>query len=394
MPFTNFPQGFANGLSVRGVPLLQAQPGAVFFVNNGPVLLGQARAGSDGNRGTFLDPFATLNYAVNTMAVDGRGDIIFVGPGHSETISSATILALNTAGVAVIGLGAGNLRPTFTFTTATTANIPVNGANISIQNCLFQANFLSVASVFTALSASVTASIATNVLTVTVVGSGVLVPGTSVLGTGVTPGTIILSQISGATTGGVGTYLLNNSQTFASGTITTGPQDFSIDNCEFRDLSNVLSFLSIFTSSSTANAASGFSFTRNSIFGLGTVAPTVALTFAAANDRVTVSDNRGVSPITAVTQGPALMATGANNITNFDCGRNRFMRPNTSTTLPVGISTSGTAWTGHCYDNYFWSLNSGTGIWINTGTKLGFTNNYSPITGAADKSALINPVAV
>ncbi len=70
------------------------------------------------------------------------------------------------------------------------------------------------------------------------------------------------------------------------------------------------------------------------------------------------------------------------------------MRPNTSTTLPVGVSAVGTAWTGHCYDNYFWSLNSGTGIWISTGTKLGFTNNYSPITGAADKSALINPAAV
>ena len=147
---TNFPQGFANGLSVRGMPLLQTQPGQVYFVDNSTVLNPNQRAGSDGNRGTFLDPFATLNYAVNTACTANRGDIVFVLPGHAETISSAAILTMATAGVAVIGLGAGSLRPTFTFTTANTANIPVTAANMSIQNCLFVANFAAVASVFTA----------------------------------------------------------------------------------------------------------------------------------------------------------------------------------------------------------------------------------------------------
>lgn len=394
MPFTNYPQGFASGVSVRGVPLLQAQPGQVFFVGNSSILNPQQRAGSDSNRGTFLDPFATLNYAVNTATVDGRGDIIFILPNHAETISSATILTLQSNGVAIIGLGAGSARPTFTFTTATTANIPVMAANVSIQNCLFVANFLSIASTFTGISGSSATSTITGT-TLTTVGAvtGGFYPGAALMGTGVTPGTFIIQQLTGAANG-IGTYQVSVSQTVTSTTITSGCQEFAIDNCEFRDLSSVLSFLSVYTSSSTTNASSGFSFTRNRVFGLGTVSPTVALTFAAAADRVSINDNTGVSPITAVTQGPALLATGAFSLTNFDCGRNRFMRPNTSTTLPVGISTSGTAWTGHCYDNYFWSLNSGTGIWINTGTKLGFTNNYSPITGAADKSALINPVAV
>jgi hypothetical protein len=54
------------------------------------------------------------------------------------------------AGVAIIGLGAGSLRPTLTFTTATTANIPVTAANMSIQNFLFVANFADIASFFTA----------------------------------------------------------------------------------------------------------------------------------------------------------------------------------------------------------------------------------------------------
>lgn len=392
---TNFPQGFSNGLSVRGIPLLQSQPGQVFFVGNSSILLPQQRAGSDGNRGTFLDPFATLNGALNNT-VQGRGDIIFIMANHAETIANATTLMMDCAGAAIIGLGSGNSRPTFTFTAAT-ANIPVWSSNMSIQNCLFVGNFLSVASAFTGISgSSATSTISTSGLLTTVGAvTGSFTVGASLMGTLVPPGTIIQSQLTG-TTGGIGTYQVYPSPTVAvtSTTITSGAQDFAIDNCEFRDISGVLGFLSVYTGSGVTNASSGFQFTRNNINSLSTVAPTVALAFSANNDRLTISDNTSVSPITAVTQGPALMAAGSASMTNFICARNRFHRPNTSTTLPVGISTTGTAWTGHCFDNYFWSLNSGTGIWINTGTKLGFTNNYSPITGAADKSALINPVAV
>ena len=391
MPFTNFPQGFAGGLSVRGMPLLQAQTGQVFWVNNSIVLNPGQRAGSDGNRGTFLDPFATLQMALNTC-VDGRGDIVMVGAGHAETLSTATQLALNAGGVAVIGLGAGANRPTFTFTAAA-ATIGVGSAMMSVQNCLFIGNFLSITSAFTAISASFTGSITGNVLSITTLGAGTVAIGAALMGTGIPQGTMIVNQLTG-TALGVGTYTVSNSTTFASGSITTGPQDLAIDNCEFRDLSGILGFLSCVVGNSTTNALSGFQFTNNKIWSQSTVSPTCAIIMTSACDRVSIRDNTSVSPVTATTQGPALLATGANSLTNFDCGRNRFVRPNTSTTLPVGISTSGTAWTGHCYDNYFWSLNSGTGIWINTGTKLGFTNNYSPITGAADKSALINPVAV
>ena len=60
---SNFPAGFAHGLSIRGMPLLQMQQGSVYFVGNGTVLNRNAKAGSDGNRGTYLDPFGTINYA-------------------------------------------------------------------------------------------------------------------------------------------------------------------------------------------------------------------------------------------------------------------------------------------------------------------------------------------
>lgn len=392
---TNFPQGFANGLSVRNMPLLQMQPGVIFFLDNSPVLNPQQKAGSDGNRGTFLDPFATLNYALNTACVPGRGDIIFVMPGHAETVSGATALLLQTSGVAVIGLGSGALRPTFTFTTATTANIPVCGSGISIQNCLFIGNFLSVASIFTGTVSSFTGVIANGQLTTTAV-TGTIYIGGTIAGSGVTPNIAITSQVSGAVAGGAGVYNINNSTlTLGATSMTIGNQDFALDNCEFRDLSTILGFLTIVTSSGTANSMDGFAMTRCSWFSQSNVSVTCAIVTTVGHDRWQLLDNIMYSPTTAVTEGPIMLATGAGNMTNIAIGRNRTQRPGVSTTLPCGISTSGTSWTGHAFDNYIGTgLSGGTGIWISTGTKLAFSNNYSMITRAADKSALINPAAV
>lgn len=70
-------------------------------------------------------------------------------------------------------------------------------------------------------AASVTGSIAGNVLTVTAVGSGALTPGMVISGSGVTANTKILKVLTqtGAA-GGVGTYLVSASQTVSSTTIT------------------------------------------------------------------------------------------------------------------------------------------------------------------------------
>lgn len=387
---SNFPMGFANGLQVRGMPLLQTQPGNVFWVDNSTILNVGAAGASNNNRGTYLNPFSTLQYAIDSCT-QGRGDIIFVGANHAENIPDAATLIFRTSGVAIIGLGSGSLRPTFTFTTATTANIPVRSANMSIQNCVFLNNFADVASNFTVQSASVTASIATTTMTVTVVGSGTIYPGQTVMGTGILSGTFIVNQLTG-TTGGVGTYTVSKSQTFASGTITTGSQDFAIDNCEFRDLSTVLNALTVITGSASTNAMSGFSFTRNLISSLATTAATTAIKTTAAQDRVNISDNVGNWAI--LNNTAAMLATGATSITNFQFNRNLINRPNTATTSGLAISTSGTAWTGQCADNRIWGLNNSAQIWIDTGTKLAFNENYCPITAAADKSGLINPAAV
>lgn len=327
-PYSAFPLGFPNGLLLRDVPLVQSNPGKVFWVYNGAVTQPGQIAGSNGNSGnsggTFLKPFATILYAL-TQCVANRGDIIIVRPGHAESIPDAATLTLSVAGVAIIGLGTGSLRPTLTFTTVATANIPITAANVSIQNFLFKANFADIASVFTATS-------------------------------------------------------------------TNTPTDFNVENCEFRDGTSVLNFISIVTGNATANSMDGLRFVRNRVSSLGTTAATTALKVSSATDRLTVLDNYGNWAV--LNDTAAMLAGGANNITNLDFGRNILNRPNTSSTGGSFVSSSSTACTGHCYDNYLWQIDNTAGIWIATGTKLAFSNNFSPITGVADKSGLINPAAV
>jgi hypothetical protein len=153
MPSANYTNGFANGLTLRNVPLFQTNPGRVFWVSNASTIQTGQRGGSNGNKGTFDAPFGTLEYALGQCTAN-RGDIIFIKPGHAENVTSATSLNFDTAGVSIIGLGTGSSRPTFTFTTANTATIPVTADNMSVSNCKFVGNFLSIASCFTVAAAA------------------------------------------------------------------------------------------------------------------------------------------------------------------------------------------------------------------------------------------------
>lgn len=125
---SNYPNGFANGISVRGMPLLSAYPGKVYWVSS--------VNGSNSNDGTFQKPFSTLDYAVGRCTANA-GDIIVAMPGHTETVTAAAGLDLDVAGICILGLGAGSLRPTVNFTTATTADMDVDAANITVVNLLF-----------------------------------------------------------------------------------------------------------------------------------------------------------------------------------------------------------------------------------------------------------------
>lgn len=148
MALSNFPNGISN-LVLRGVPITQLHPGRVFWVTNSSTTLsGTSVGGADGNAGTYQRPMATIDAAIN-KCVAGRGDLIVVGPGHAETISSATAIVADVADVAIIGLGSGTSRPTLTFDTANTATINVSANNVAFKNILFVGNFLSIASAIT-----------------------------------------------------------------------------------------------------------------------------------------------------------------------------------------------------------------------------------------------------
>ncbi len=143
---SNFPNGFASGVTIRGVPLQQLHPGEVFWVNNSSVLAySQDAAGSNSNDGTFRKPFASITYAL-TQCKANRGDIIMLGVGHNDSLAAAGAgaLTLNVAGTAIVGTGVGSLRSAITFTDATDT-VVISAANMSFSNLSFEAGVADVA---------------------------------------------------------------------------------------------------------------------------------------------------------------------------------------------------------------------------------------------------------
>lgn len=129
MALTNFP----NGVSSFGVPVIGSGSIPIatrnFFVNS--------VTGSNGYDGLSPEtPFGTLAYAI-TQCVTAKGDNIILLPGHVETVAVAGgVTFANKAGINVIGVGNGSLRPTINFT-ATAATLLANAANLYFENILF-----------------------------------------------------------------------------------------------------------------------------------------------------------------------------------------------------------------------------------------------------------------
>ena len=104
---STFPQGFANGVTIQGIPVLNTYPGRVVWLDS--------NNGSDNNRGTFARPFATLMGAQAYLAGQAPSvfsDVLMVKPGHSETITAPRTLtttsgsaSIDLSGLQVIGLG-------------------------------------------------------------------------------------------------------------------------------------------------------------------------------------------------------------------------------------------------------------------------------------------------
>lgn len=143
MGMSNYPNGFRGGVTIRGIPLLLTHPGEVLWVGGG---------GSDGGAGTYNEPFATLDYAIGRCTAN-TGAVIMVKPGHTTTLTVASAITADIAGIAFIGLGSGANRPTITWGAAA-ATIVGSVANVSFTNFRFVNNFADVVTMFSLTGAA------------------------------------------------------------------------------------------------------------------------------------------------------------------------------------------------------------------------------------------------
>lgn len=89
-------------------------------------------------------PLATIDYAIG-LCTASKGDIIYVMPGHAETLTAAAGIDADVIGISIIGLGNGSLRPRVTMGTADTVDVDIDAANVLIQGIDFQAAIADIA---------------------------------------------------------------------------------------------------------------------------------------------------------------------------------------------------------------------------------------------------------
>ena len=125
MTLTRFP----NGVSSFGLPVIGGRitsTGRAFFVNS--------NIGSNSYNGRDKDhPKDTIANAL-TVATSERGDVIYVMPGHAETLATTIACAVQKSGIKLIGLGHGANRPQITIQSA--GDISVESDNFTMENFL------------------------------------------------------------------------------------------------------------------------------------------------------------------------------------------------------------------------------------------------------------------
>lgn len=328
---SSFPDGF-NNVTIRGVPLVQSHTGQIYWVSNSTTLLPGQLTGSDGNSGTFNEPFGTIDYAVGRCTAN-RGDVIFVKPGHAETISTNAIILLDVAGLAIIGLGTGSLRPTLTYSvTTTTSNILVSANNISISNILFLSTAVAVGVCFTCATATTAKNFT--------------VEGCEFRDTSTTGGSFrqIVTAVDANSMDGL--YFARNSVFGIKASTVTAATTAVVMQAAMDRQSYIGNFI---VHHVLLNAATLVAFGANS------------------NTNVNMGGNRVFRPSTDVSVG----------------------------SLFSGGSTASSGYVYDNYSWHIDSAGN-NGLLGPTSTKLGFQNNYCHITsaGAGDASGIINPAAV
>jgi len=132
---------FPGGVSSFGIPMFGSGP----IFTTGTVRFVSSDIGSANNNGLDPDrPMATIDQAINlsiaTSSTHAGEDYVVVMPGHTETFAAVNGFDLDVAGVTVLGMGRGPLRPTLTYS-ATGSDVAVGANGTALVN------FLHIASV-------------------------------------------------------------------------------------------------------------------------------------------------------------------------------------------------------------------------------------------------------
>lgn len=145
---------FPNGITSRGMIVLGGglppTIGKTFYVDSTHA----AKLDSVGSGVSPDNPFATLDYAIGQCTAN-KGDIILLAPAHAENVATAAAIAVDVAGISIIGLGQGSNRPTFTFT-GTAGTIAISAANVTISNIRVTSGIDEVVKMFHVTAANVT----------------------------------------------------------------------------------------------------------------------------------------------------------------------------------------------------------------------------------------------
>jgi len=241
----------SNSPSAGGLPLSVTNPGKTFWVNSTTVIPKFGVGGVSGAAGTYNRPVATINQALD-LCTANRGDVIMVMPGYTETIATAAGgFVLDVAGVAVVGLGSGALKPTITLNAAATADINITADDCSIRNFRFVSGLANL----------------TNVLDVT--GADFTLDACEFFGSIAT--TAILTAITSSNTAfglTVKNCLFNNDSSIVGTAMTdVAVQAISFDGDNTTIIDNrIIGLYSVTAILNTTTVAEGSIIARNSIF--------------------------------------------------------------------------------------------------------------------------------
>jgi hypothetical protein len=134
MKISSYIAAYGNSVLTGLPPAILQGDGYIFFVNNGSAAAADTVATNNGH--TWALPFSSIDYAIGQCS-GSTPDIILVAPGHTEALVAAKGIVCDVAGVYILGVGYGTLRPLITFGTATTVDMDIDAANVTFDNVRF-----------------------------------------------------------------------------------------------------------------------------------------------------------------------------------------------------------------------------------------------------------------